>query len=50
MAKQFGIPVKYENNLDLAKKFVDVYLAVNPPKSNMHIRAREALAYYLVWI
>jgi len=49
MAKQFGIPVKYENNLDLAKKFVDVYLAVNPPKSNMHIRAREALAYYLVY-
>lgn len=49
MAKQFGIPVKYKNKLDLATRFVEVYLAANPPKSSMHKRAKEALAYYLVY-
>ena len=49
MAKQFGIPVKFSNKLELIKIFLDLYLAVKKPKEKMYERAKEALAYYIVY-
>ena len=49
MAKTFGIPLKYTSKIDLAKKFLDIYLVVKPPKENIVERAKEALAYFLAY-
>ena len=49
MAKLFGIPLKYKNKLDLAKKFLDIYFVVKPPKDTMIEKTQKALAYFLVY-
>lgn len=49
MSKQFGIPLRYNNKLELAKRFLDIYLAIKPPKTNWVGRATEGLAYFLAF-
>lgn len=49
MAKQFGIPLRFDNKIDLAKNFLEIYMVAKPPKNTMVKRAKEALAYFLVY-
>lgn len=47
--KQFGIPYFYSNELELIKKLIDVYLVLKPIEENLYERAREALAFYILY-
>jgi|GEM_PF-2239267 hypothetical protein len=49
MAKQFGIPLKFDNKIDLAKSFLQIYMIAKPPQHTLVERAKEALAYFLVY-
>lgn len=49
MPKQFGIPLKYNSKLELARYFLDIYFIVKPPKHDLVDRAKEALSYFLVY-
>jgi len=35
--------------MDLAEKFLDIYLTIKPPKETMVGRAKEALGYFLAY-
>lgn len=49
MAKKFGIPVYCENKLEVIKKVIDIHLTLNPPEDNLVKKAKEALAYYILY-
>ena len=49
MAEQFGAVKKFSSKLDLAQKFLDIYLVIKPPTENLVSRAKEALAYFLAY-
>lgn len=50
MAKEvFGIPVTYKNKLEFIKTLLNVHLAVRPSEENMYEKAKEALAYYIIY-
>lgn len=49
MAKQFGIPVYYKNKIDFIKKIIDIHLTIYPSEDNFFEKAKEALAYYILY-
>lgn len=50
MAKQLGIPVRYDNKLELARKFLRILFTINPPNIKHWVeKASEALAYFLAY-
>lgn len=49
MAKKFGIPVFCENKLEIIKKIIDIHLTLNPPEDSLFKKAKDALAYYILY-
>lgn len=50
MSKQFGVPLRYNSKIELARKFLGILFIIKPPDpSNWVERATEALAYFLVY-
>lgn len=49
MSKKFGAVSKFSSKFDLAKRFLEIYLSIFPPKDKLGIKAKEALAYFLTY-
>lgn len=49
MAKKFGIPVFYNNKLEFIKTIIDIHLTLKPSEENLFEKAKEALAYYILY-